>query len=82
MSAADLRLAKDFPELGAEVISAGADEFDDEATAKARQLPIATQIMALNAIAKLSMEDAGGLGNLLAEMRRRLESAVSVGDQS
>jgi hypothetical protein len=50
-----MTLARDFPELGAEVISAAADELNDEATNKARQLPIATQIMALNAISKLSM---------------------------
>jgi hypothetical protein len=75
-------LAKDFPELAAEVISAAADELDEGATATARQLPIASQIAALTAITRLSMEDAGGLGNLLAEMRARLESAVSVGDQS
>jgi hypothetical protein len=75
-------LAKDFPELAAEVISAAADELDDAATAKAGKLPIAAQIAALSAISRLSMEDAGGLGNLLAEMRQRLESAAGVGNKS
>jgi hypothetical protein len=75
-------LAKDFPELAAEVISAAADELDDAATTKAGKLPIAAQIAALSAISRLSMEDAGGLGNLLAEMRQRLESAAGVGNKS
>lgn len=77
-----MTIAKDFPELAAEVISAAADELDEGATAKARQLPIAAQIAALAAIARLSVEDAGGLGNLLAEMRQRLESAAGVGNKS
>jgi hypothetical protein len=77
-----MTLAKDFPELMAEVISAAADELDDGATATARQLPIATQIAALSAISRLSMEDAGGLGNLLAEMRQRLSDAAGVELQS
>jgi hypothetical protein len=75
-------LAKDFPELAAEVISAAADELDEAATAKAGKLPIAAQIAALSAISRLSMEDAGGLGNLLAEMRQRLASAAGVGNKS
>lgn len=77
-----LSLAKDFPELAAEVISCAADEIDDEASAKAGRLPIATQIAALTAVSRLSMEDAGGLKNLLAEMQQRLESAAGVGKAS
>lgn len=75
-------IAKDFPELAAEVISAAADELEEGATAKARQLPIASQIAALTAITRLSMEDAGGLGNLLAEMQQRLKSVAGVELQS
>jgi hypothetical protein len=75
-------IAKDFPELAAEVISAAADELTEGATAKARQLPIAAQIAALAAISRLSMEDAGGLGNLLAEMQQRLKSVAGVELQS
>ena len=76
-----LTLVKDFPELAAEVISAGADEFNDLATAKARRIPIASQIAALTAISRLSMEDAGGLKNLLAEMQARLNAAAGVGEE-
>lgn len=78
-----LTVVKDFPELAAEVISAAADELNEIATAKARRLPIASQIAALTAITRLTMEDAGGLKNLLAEMQARLKAAVeSVGEQS
>lgn len=77
-----MTLARDFPELAAEVISVAADELDEGATAKASRLPIASQIAALSAISRLSMEDAGGLGNLLAEMRQRLESVAGVGNKS
>lgn len=77
-----MTIAKDFPELAAEVISAAADELDDLAVRKAGKLPIAAQVAALAAISRLSAEDAGGLKNLLAEMRGRLEGVVSVETQS
>lgn len=77
-----LTVVKDFPDLAAEVISAAADELDDAALNTARKLPIGSQIAALTAISRLSMEDAGGLGNLLAEMRQRIEGAASDVDQS
>jgi hypothetical protein len=75
-----LTLAKDFPELAAEVISAAADELNDIATAKARRIPIASQIAALTAISRLTVEDAGGLKNLLAEMQERVKDAAGVGE--
>jgi hypothetical protein len=77
-----MTIAKDFPDLAAEVISAAADELDAGATAKAKQLPIATQILSLNTITRLTIEDAGGLGNLLAEMQGRLSDAAGVGKAS
>ena len=77
-----LVLLKDFPDITAEVISCCADEIDDAAIAVARKLPIASQLACLSAIFKLTQEDAGGLGNLLAEFRQRLESAVSVANPS
>jgi hypothetical protein len=70
-----LTLAKDFPDLVAEVISAATDSLDDQTREIARKLPIVTQITALNEILKLSMEEAGGLKNLMAEIRARIESA-------
>lgn len=78
-----LTFARDFPELAAEVISAASDSLDDETRKIAKQLPISVQISALAEITRLTLEDAGGLGNLLAEMRQRLESAAqSAGETS
>ena len=62
-----LTLIKDFPDLAAEVISAAADELDEKATQTAKKLPLAAQISALTAISRLTMEDAGGLGNLFTK---------------
>lgn len=70
-------LIRDFPDLVAEVISAATDSLDDTTRAIAKKLPIGVQITALNEITKLSMEEVGGLKNLLAEMRARIESAAS-----
>lgn len=70
-----LLLAKDFPELVAEVISAASDSLDDATRQVARKLPFTTQVLALNEILKLSMEDAGGLKNLLAELRELAANA-------
>lgn len=72
-----MTLARDFPELGAEVISAASDSLDPETRNVAKQLPIATQIKALAEITRLTLEDAGGLGNLLAEMRGQIESLAA-----
>lgn len=77
-----LTLAKDFPDLVAEVISAASDALDDATRAVAKKLPITTQILALNAILKLSMEEADGIKNLLAETRASLQSLASDGNKS
>lgn len=76
-----MTLARDFPDLVAEVISAATDSLDDETRNVARKLPISVQILALNEIVRLSVEDAGGLKNLLAEMQERLKDAASVGEK-
>jgi hypothetical protein len=70
-----LTLAREFPDLVAEVISAATDSLDDSTRKVAKQLPFTTQLMALNEIVKLSMEEVEGLKNLLAEMRGRIVSA-------
>jgi hypothetical protein len=75
-----MTLARDFPNLAAEVISAASDSLDDETRKVAKALPIATQIQALSEITRLTLEDAGGLKNLLAEMQARIESAARVGE--
>ncbi len=76
-----MTLARDFPGLVAEVISAASDSLSDKGRSVAARLPVATQIAVLNEVTRLTMEDAGGLKNLLAEMRERLVSA-SVREQS
>lgn len=65
-----LSVAKDFPGFVSEVISAAADEPD----AKSVKLSIGLQLAVLNSVIKLTMEEAGGLGNLIAQLR-----AVGVG---
>jgi len=57
--------AKDFPNLLSEVISIAADEPD----ARNVKLGIALQISVLSAILKLTVEEAGGMGNLFAQLR-------------
>lgn len=72
-----LTLIRDFPDIVAEVISACVDQLDDATVQTARRLPLASQIAALTAVFKLTQDDAGGLGNLLAEFRQRLEGVAS-----
>lgn len=59
-----LTLAKDFPGLVSEVISVACDEPD----AKDVKLPFPIQLRALTEIVKLTLEDAGGMGNLFATL--------------
>jgi len=82
LSAFILALVQDFPDLVAEVISAASDSLDDETRKVAKQLPITTQIIALNAIVKLSADDVADIKNLLAEMRERLQSLAGAGNAS
>ena len=53
-----LKLLTDFPELAARMIAVAADE--PGATANARRLPLPLQIMAIQAIMRLTFEDVGG----------------------
>jgi hypothetical protein len=73
-----MTLVRDFPALVAEVISAASDSLDDETREIARKLPITTQLSALSEISRLTMEETGGLKNLLAGMRERLADASGV----
>ncbi len=60
-----LQIANSFPGLISEVISVAADEPD------ARDIKLSTglQMSVLTAIVKLTVEEAGGLGNLFARLR-------------
>lgn len=66
-----LVLARDFPQLVSEVISIAADEPE----LKGFRLPIGPQMAAITEIARLTLVDAGGLGNLLAVLGSALKGA-------
>lgn len=59
-----LAIVKDFPGLVSEVISIAADEPE----AKRVKLGLGFQTSAIAAISKLTLEEAGGLGNLFASL--------------
>lgn len=66
-----LVLARDFPGLISEVISLAADEPE----LKGFKLPIGPQMAAMTEIARLTLVDAGGLGNLFAVLGSALRDA-------
>lgn len=59
-----LTLAKDFPGLVSEVISIATDE----PGARNIKFSLGIQVSALAAVSKLTLEEAGGLGNLFATL--------------
>jgi hypothetical protein len=67
-------LLKEYPGLMSEVISIAADEPD----AKNIRLPMAIQTSALSEIGRLTLTDAGGLGNLLAMLATLLKGVGAV----
>lgn len=54
------------PELVAEVICCASNQRTAEAKAGAAMLPLGVQVMALEAVYRLTLQDCGGLKNLLA----------------
>lgn len=68
-----IAVAAEFPSLVSEVISIAADEPDSKGT----KLTTGLQIACLSAIVKLTLEDAGGLGNLFAQLRGMGASALA-----
>lgn len=71
-----MTFARDFPAVVAEVISAATDSHGEKAREVAQKMPISIQLAAINEITRLTMEDAGGLKNLLAEMQAKVREAV------
>jgi hypothetical protein len=73
---ADLAImaARDFPSLAVEMISACVygELVDAEMRQKIGALPFPIQLDALSKIAKLTVEEAGGLGNLIAALRQHM----------
>lgn len=69
-----LKTVSKFPRLVSEVISIAADEPD----AKDVKLALGLQLAAIHAIIKQTMEEAGGLGNLIAQLRALAPGLVPV----
>lgn len=67
-------VSRDFPTLAVEIISACVfgEDVDEEMRRKIAALPMPIQLDALTKIAKLTVEEAGGLGNLLSDLRQRM----------
>lgn len=74
-------VAKDFPNLASEIISACIhnEPVTDDIREKVRLLPAPIQMMALLEIARITVEEAGGLGNLMSDFRQRVQDAVTAG---
>lgn len=67
-------VASTFPGVVSEVISTAADEPD----ARNVKLGMSLQIGVLTAIVKLTVEEAGGLGNLFAQFRGAVDAVAGV----
>ena len=67
-----LTVAKDFPGLVSEVISIAADEPE----ARRIKTNLGFQMSAIQAIVKLTLEEAGGLGNLVASLAALSKGAL------
>ena len=74
-----LTIARDFPGFATEIISACivGETVDEAAKQKIALLPAPVQMAALVEIAKLTVEEAGGLGNLVADLRAKIGEAVT-----
>lgn len=73
-----LMVARDFPTLAVEIISACVygEMVDETLRHKIGALSFPVQLDALTKIGKLTIEEAGGLGNLLTDLRQRLNNAA------
>lgn len=73
-----LSVARDFPTFATEIISACivGETVDDETRRKITLLPAPVQMTALVEIGRLTVEEAGGLGNLMADLRSKFEGLV------
>ena len=73
-----LSVARDFPTFATEIISACVvgETVTDETKKKIALLPAPVQMSALVEIGRLTVEEAGGLGNLMADLRSKFEGLV------
>lgn len=72
-----LSVVKDFPGLVMEVISIASDEPE----ARNVKLGIGYQLTAISEISKLTLEEAGGLGNLIASLAALGKGALEAGSE-
>jgi hypothetical protein len=74
-------VARDFPNLATEIISncIHGEPVTDETRQKVALLPAPIQMMALVEISRITVEEAGGLGNLMADFRQRVQDAMAAG---
>lgn len=74
-------IARDFPTFSVEIISACVfgETVDEPLRQKIAALPVPIQLDALSKIAKLTVEEAGGLGNLIADLRQRMTTLTGEG---
>lgn len=68
-----IQTVSQFPGLVSEVISLAADE----ASLKGKKIALGVQIAAMNEIAKLTLEELGGLGNLSLVLANLAKGALS-----
>lgn len=77
-------IARDFPTLSTEIISASVhgEVVTEETKLKIAMFPAPIQMAALIEIVKITVEEAGGLGNLMADFRQRIQEALAAGESS
>lgn len=77
-------VARDFPTLATEIISSCVvnEPVTEETRNKIASMPAPIQMMALIEISRITVEEAGGLGNLMADFRRRIADAMAAAGES
>lgn len=77
-------VARDFPTLATEIISACVvnEPVNDETRNKIGNMPAPVQMMAIIEISRITAEEAGGLGNLIADFRQRITDAMAAAGAS
>lgn len=74
-----LTIARDFPTFATEIISSClvGETVDDKLRETIALLPAPVQMAALIEIAKMTVEEGGGLGNLVADFRAKIEAVAA-----
>lgn len=73
-----MSVARDFPTFSTEIISACVvgEPVTPETRKTIALLPAPVQMTAMVEIIRMTVEEAGGMGNLVADLRKRMEAAV------